>query len=143
MGAEFTPIFLFLIVAIVIGASMMIASAVLGPQQDDRGQADAVRVGHGPDRRCPAAVRRPLLSGGDRLPAVRRRAALPLSLGRGAVERRPRRPSPPRRRAAAAGRRGHSRRSSAAWSSGRSWSSSSILAAAFAYAWRKGVFEWR
>ena len=38
MGTEYTPIFLFLIVAIVIGASMMIcASAVLGPEQDDRG----------------------------------------------------------------------------------------------------------
>ena len=56
MGAEFTPVFLFLIVAIAIGAGMMIASAVLGPEQDDRGEADAVRVGHGPDRRRPAAV---------------------------------------------------------------------------------------
>ena len=52
---------------------------------------------------------------------------------------RPRRGGP----AAGAGRRRASPPRSATWSSGRSWSSSSILAAAFAYAWRKGVFEWR
>ena len=33
MSTEFTPIFLFLLVAIAIALSMMIASAVLGPQQ--------------------------------------------------------------------------------------------------------------
>ncbi len=97
-------------------------------EEDDGGQADALRVGHGPDRRCPTAVRCSLLSGGDRLPAVRRRVALPLPLGR--------RPVQPRRPRSAAGRRADvaavdavpiraSPPTSGGWSSARSWSSSS------------------
>ena len=36
MGTEYTPIFLFVIVAILIAASMLIASAVLGPRKSTR-----------------------------------------------------------------------------------------------------------
>src|SRR5437879_465527 len=36
MGTEFTPVFLFLIVAIAIAASMMIASAYLNPKKATR-----------------------------------------------------------------------------------------------------------
>ena len=36
MGAEYTPVFLLLIVAIAIGAGMMIASAVLAPNKTTR-----------------------------------------------------------------------------------------------------------
>jgi NADH-quinone oxidoreductase subunit A len=36
MGAEYTPVFIFLIVAILVGASMLIASAVLGPRKSTR-----------------------------------------------------------------------------------------------------------
>ncbi len=56
MSTEFTPIFLFLLVAIGIALSMLIASAVLGPHKHHQGQADALRVGHEPVRRCPATV---------------------------------------------------------------------------------------
>ena len=36
MGAEFTSVFLFLIVAIVIAASMIVASALLAPRRSTR-----------------------------------------------------------------------------------------------------------
>src|SRR5262249_26182598 len=45
----------------------------------------AVRVGHGPDRRHPAAVRRQVLPDRHPVPGVRRRAALPLPVGGGHV----------------------------------------------------------
>ena len=56
MSTEFTPIFLFLLVAVGIALSMLIASAVLGPHKHHQGQADALRVGHEPVWRCQAAV---------------------------------------------------------------------------------------
>ena len=55
MGAEFTPVFLLLIVAIGIAASMIVAQRAFAPEEVHEGQADALRVGHGPDRRRPAA----------------------------------------------------------------------------------------
>ena len=42
MGTEFTPIFLFIVVAVFTAISMIVLSAIIGPEEDDGGQADAV-----------------------------------------------------------------------------------------------------
>ena len=104
--------------------------------QEQPGQGNAVRKRHGPDSRHPAAVRRAVPSGGDRVSGVRRRIAVPLSLGGG----QPRIP------------RGHRSRPVAAsgWVASRGLVFGEAMVVhrccwrlGFVYAWRKGVFRWR
>src|SRR5437868_4630596 len=62
-----------------------------GPGPDDWSlaqntyQADALRIGHGPHRRRASALRHQVLFNGDFVSGVRRRVALPLSLGGGGI----------------------------------------------------------
>ena len=56
MGTEFTPIFLFVIVAVVTALSMLGLSAVLGPKKLTRVKQMPYESGNGPDRRRPATL---------------------------------------------------------------------------------------
>src|SRR5437660_1215131 len=58
------------------------------PQEEDPGQANALRIRHGPHRRRPPALRREVLPRRDHVPRLRRRAPLPLSVGGGRLSRR-------------------------------------------------------
>ena len=135
MGLEFTPVFLFLIVAIGIAASMIVGSALLAPKRLTRVKQMPYESGMDPatDARQRFDVRFYLVAIVFLLFDVELLFLYPWAVAQWSAK--------PRRR-----RRWASRgflRIFAVWSSGRSWSSSMILAAAFAYAWRKGVFKWR
>jgi NADH-quinone oxidoreductase subunit A len=132
MGVEFTPVFLLLIVAIAIGAGMMIASAVLAPNKTTPVKQMPYESGMDPigDARQRFDVRFYLVAIVFLLFDVELLFLYPWA--------------------------------AAQWSAGltdgatvgipaefRIWVFWEImifiviLAAAFAYAWRKGVFEWR
>src|SRR4051812_4474761 len=49
-----------------------------GAEEAHAGQADALRIGHGPHRQRPPALRRPLLSRRHPVPRLRRRTVVPL-----------------------------------------------------------------
>jgi NADH-quinone oxidoreductase subunit A len=132
MGAVFTPVYLLLIVAIAIGAGMMIGSAILAPSKATRVKQMPYESGMDPigDARQRFDVRFYLVSIVFLLFDVELLFLYPWA--------------------------------AAQWSVGLSAEATAgipaefrgavfweimvfivILAAAFAYAWRKGVFEWR
>jgi NADH-quinone oxidoreductase subunit A len=132
MGAEFTPVFLLLMVAIAIGAGMLIGSAVLAPSKLTRVKQMPYESGMDPigDARQRFDVRFYLVSIVFLLFDVELLFLYPWAV--------------------------------AQWSAGLSGGTAAgipaefrgsvfweimvfivILAGAFAYSWRKGVFEWR
>jgi NADH-quinone oxidoreductase subunit A len=132
MGAEYTPVFLLLIVALAIGAGMMIASALLAPSKTTKVKQMPYESGMDPigDARQRFDVRFYLVAIVFLLFDVELLFLYPWAV--------------------------------AQWSAAVSDSATAgipaelrgwvfweivvfivILAAAFAYAWRKGVFEWR
>ena len=121
MGTEYTPIFLFLIVAIMVGASMMILSAspFLNPKKTTRVKQMPYESGMDPigDARQRFDVRFYLVAIVFLLFDVELLFLYPWAVAQWSAD--------PAVLAARPGvtSRG-SRRSSAAWSSGRSWSSS-------------------
>ncbi len=144
MGAEFTPIFLFILVAVLIAFFFLAITHILGPKKKTAVKQMPYESGMDPigDARQRFDVRFYLVAIVFLLFDVELLFLYPWAVAQWSVD------APVA--AAAVGPdatvpvvvvgipaefRG--------WSSGRSWSSSSILAAAFAYAWRKGVFEWR
>jgi len=140
MGAEFKPIFLFLIVAILIGASMMIASASrhLNPKKVTKVKQMPYESGMDPigDARQRFDVRYYVVAIVFLLFDVELLFLYPwavaqwsASAGAAATETL----------GFAAGIPAEFRE----WVFGEILLFILILAAAFAYAWRKGVFEWR
>ena len=134
MGAEYTPVFLFLIVAIAIGAGMMIASAVLAPSKTTRVKQMPYESGMDPigDARQRFDVRFYLVAIVFLLFDVELLFLYPWAVAQWSAAGAPtarRRPGIP------AEFRG--------WVFWEIMVFIVILAAAFAYAWRKGVFEWR
>jgi NADH-quinone oxidoreductase subunit A len=132
MGAEYTPIFLLLIVAIAIGAGMMIASAVLAPSKTTKVKQMPYESGMDPigDARQRFDVRFYLVAIVFLLFDVELLFLYPWAVAQwsaavsdGAIAGIP------------AEFRG--------WVFWEIMVFIVILAAAFAYAWRKGVFEWR
>ena len=136
MGSEFTPVFLLLIVAIGIAASMIIGSALLAPKKLTRVKQMPYESGMDPatDARQRFDVRFYLVAIVFLLFDVE--LLVSLSLGGGPVERLPARRQPER---ASAGIPAEFR-GLVFW---EIMVFIAILGAAFAYAWRKGVFEWR
>ena len=144
MSTEFTPIFLFMLVAIGIGLSMLIASAVLGPRKITEVKQMPYESGMDPigDARQRFDVRYYLVAIVFLLFDVELLFLYPWAVAQWSAAELAAVPAAP----ATAGRGaagGHPARVPLPGLLARSWSSSSILAAAFAYAWKKGVFEWR
>src|SRR5262245_41065905 len=138
MGAEFTPIFLFLIVAIVIAASMMLASAYFNPKKATRVKQMPYESGMDPigDARQRFDVRYYLVAIVFLLFDVE---LLFLYLWAVAQWRGDARVVAPQAQVRTAGIPMEFR----GWGFWEIMLFIAILAAAFAYAWRKGVFEWR
>ncbi len=138
MSVEFTPVFLFLLVAIGIAASMLIASALLGPRKLTRVKQMPYESGVNPfgDARQRFDVRYYLIAIVFLLFDVELLFLYPWAVAQwsgGTVM-------------SAAGEATGSAGIPAAFRSLVFWEIQVfivILAAAFAYAWRKGVFEWR
>jgi NADH-quinone oxidoreductase subunit A len=132
MGAEYAPIFLLLVVAIAIGAGMMIGSAVLAPNKTTTIKQMPYESGMDPigDARQRFDVRFYLVAIVFLLFDVELLFLYPWAVaqwsgGLGAES--------------AAGIPAEFR----GWVFWEIMAFIVILAAAFAYAWRKGVFEWR
>jgi NADH-quinone oxidoreductase subunit A len=132
MGAEYTPVFLLLITAIAIGASMMISSAILAPSKATKVKQMPYESGMDPigDARQRFDVRFYLVAIVFLLFDVELLFLYPWAVAQwsgyvteGAVAGVP------------AELRG--------WVFWEIMVFIMILAAAFGYAWRKGVFEWR
>jgi NADH-quinone oxidoreductase subunit A len=132
MGAEYTPVFLLLIVSIAIGAGMMIGSAVLAPSKTTKVKQMPYESGMDPigDARQRFDVRFYLVAIVFLLFDVELLFLYPWAVAQwsaavsdGAIAGIP------------AEFRG--------WVFWEIMVFIVILAAAFAYAWRKGVFEWR
>jgi NADH-quinone oxidoreductase subunit A len=132
MGAEYTPVFLLLIVAIAIGAGMMISSAILAPSKTTKVKQMPYESGMDPigDARQRFDVRFYLVAIVFLLFDVELLFLYPWAVAQwsglvsdGAVAGIP------------AELRG--------WVFWEILVFIVILAAAFGYAWRKGVFEWR
>ena len=81
--ATYFPVFLYLGAVAGFAAFSLAFHPPPVPEAEEahRRQADALRVGHGPDRRRPPAVRRQVLPDRHPVPRLRRRAAVPLSVG--------------------------------------------------------------
>ena len=138
MGTEFTPVFLFLIVAIAIAAGMIIASAWLAPQKATRVKQMPYESGMDPigDARQRFDVRYYLVAIVFLLFDVELLFLYPWAVAHwsaGTVPTTNELPLP------AAGIPAEFR----GMVFGEILLFILILAAAFAYAWRKGVFEWR
>lgn len=140
MGEEYTPIFLFLIVAILVGASMIIASAspLLNPRKLTRVKQMPYESGMDPigDARQRFDVRFYLVAIVFLLFDVELLFLYPWAVAQWSAD-----PAvvPPRAGAATAG-------IPAEFRGLVFWEIVVfivILAGAFVYAWRKGVFEWR
>jgi NADH-quinone oxidoreductase subunit A len=136
MSTEFTPIFLFVLVAVGIALSMIVASAVLGPKKATRVKQMPYESGMNPfgDARQRFDVRYYLIAIVFLLFDVELLFLYPWAVAQwsNAVPAGPGAP-------AAAG-------IPAQFRSLVFWEIQVfivILAAAFAYAWKKGVFEWR
>jgi NADH-quinone oxidoreductase subunit A len=138
MGTEYTPLFLFLIVAILVGASMIIVSATLNPKKITRVKQMPYESGMDPigDARQRFDVRFYLVAIVFLLFDVELLFLYPWAVGQWSAD-----PS------VAAVRAGVPVAGIPAEFRGLVfWEIIGfvvILAAAFAYAWRKGVFEWR
>jgi NADH-quinone oxidoreductase subunit A len=132
MGAEFTPIFILLIVAIAIGAGMMIASAVLAPHKITKVKQMPYESGMDPigDSRQRFDVRFYLVAIVFLLFDVELLFLYPWAVAQWSAEVSG---------GAVAGIPSEMR----GWVFWEIMVFILILAAAFGYAWRKGVFEWR
>ena len=138
MGTEYTPMFLFLIVAILIAASMLVASAVLGPRKTTWVKQMPYESGMDPigDARQRFDVRFYLVAIVFLLFDVELLFLYPWAVAQwsadpGVVAAQP--------GVTAAGIPAEFR-GLVFW---EIFVFIAILAGAFAYAWRKGVFEWR
>jgi NADH-quinone oxidoreductase subunit A len=138
MGTEFTPVFLFLIVAISIAASMMIASAYLNPKKATRVKQMPYESGMDPigDARQRFDVRYYLVAIVFLLFDVELLFLYPWAVAQWSGEPDPLATGPP---IPIAGIPDEFR----GWVFWEIMLFIIILAAAFGYAWRKGVFEWR
>jgi NADH-quinone oxidoreductase subunit A len=132
MGAEFTPVFLLLIVAIAIAASMMVASAVLAPSKTTKVKQMPYESGMDPigDARQRFDVRFYLVAIVFLIFDVELLFLYPWAVAQWSADAS---------NGAAAGIPAEFR----GWVFWEIMIFIAILAAAFAYAWRKGVFEWR
>jgi NADH-quinone oxidoreductase subunit A len=154
MGGQFTPVFLLMIVATAIAASMIIASAVLAPRKDTRVKLMPYESGMDPigDARQRFDVRFYLVAIVFLLFDVELLFLYPWAVAQwsgamGKTERvavlidgKPAFDTP------AAGQVEQPIGVPAPFRAAVFWEMMvfiAILAAAFAYAWRKGVFEWR
>ena len=141
MGTEFTPIFLFILVAIGTAVAMLTASAILGPKKKTRVKQMPYESGMDPigDARQRFDVRYYLVAIVFLLFDVELLFLYPWAVGSYSVQRVP----------GAAGEvaaRFEPTGIPAAFHGlvfGEIMIFIVVLAAAFAYAWRKGVFEWR
>jgi NADH-quinone oxidoreductase subunit A len=138
MGTEFTPVLLFLLVAIAIAASMMIAAVAFSPRKATRVKQMPYESGMDPigDARQRFDVRYYLVAIVFLLFDVELLFLYPWAVGQWSVEMDPAvqgRPVP------IAGIPAEFR----GWVFWEIVLFLMILSAAFAYAWRKGVFEWR
>ncbi len=138
MGAEFTPVFLFLIVAIAIAAGMIIASAWLAPQKTTKVKQMPYESGMDPigDARQRFDVRYYLVAIVFLLFDVELLFLYPWAVAQWSAGITP---APSELAVSAAGIPAEFR----GMVFGEILLFILILAAAFAYAWRKGVFEWR
>ncbi len=135
MGMEFTPVFLFLIVAIGIAASMIVGSALLAPKKLTRVKQMPYESGMDPagDARQRFDVRFYLIAIVFLLVDVELLFLYPWAVAQWSAD------ATVASGEVAAG-------IPAAFRGLVFWEIMvfiAILAAAFAYAWRKGVFEWR
>jgi NADH-quinone oxidoreductase subunit A len=132
MGAEYTPVFLLLIVAVAIGAGMMIASAVLAPSKATKVKQMPYESGMDPigDARQRFDVRFYLVAIVFLLFDVELLFLYPWAVAQWSAAISD---------GATAGIPAEFR----GWVFWEIMVFIVILAAAFAYAWRKGVFEWR
>jgi NADH-quinone oxidoreductase subunit A len=135
MGEEFTSVFLFLIVAIVIAASMIVASALLAPSRSTRVKQMPYESGMDPigDARQRFDVRFYLVAIVFLLFDVELLFLYPWAVAQWSA-------------VTVADFAGTAAGIPAEFRSWVFWEVMifvGILAAAFAYAWRKGVFEWR
>jgi NADH-quinone oxidoreductase subunit A len=139
MGAEFTPVFLFLIVAIAIAAGMIVGSALLAPQKTTKVKQMPYESGMDPigDARQRFDVRYYLVAIVFLLLDVELLFLYPWAVAHWSAG-----PAPAANEivtGAAVGIPPEFR----GMVFGEILVFILILAAAFAYAWRKGVFEWR
>jgi NADH-quinone oxidoreductase subunit A len=146
MGMEFTPLFLFLIVAILIAASMMLASAYFNPKKATRVKQMPYESGMDPigDARQRFDVRYYLVAIVFLLFDVELLFLYPWAVAQWSLTTMSGRPPEtsavgPDPAVATAGIPLEFR----AWVFWEILLFIVILAAAYAYAWRKGVFEWR
>jgi NADH-quinone oxidoreductase subunit A len=132
MGAEFTPVFLLLLAAIAIGGGMMIASAVFAPYKQTKVKQMPYESGMDPigDARQRFDVRFYLVAIVFLLFDVELLFLYPWAVAQWSAGLSP---------DATAGIPADFR----SWVFWEIMVFIVILAAAFAYAWRKGVFEWR
>jgi NADH-quinone oxidoreductase subunit A len=132
MGAEYTPVFLLLIVAVAIGAGMMIASAVLAPSKATKVKQMPYESGMDPigDARQRFDVRFYLVAIVFLLFDVELLFLYPWAVAQWSADVVA---------LASAGIPAEFR----GWVFWEIMVFIVILAAAFGYAWRKGVFEWR
>ncbi len=132
MGAAYTPVFLLLIVAIAIGAGMMISSAILAPNKTTKVKQMPYESGMDPigDARQRFDVRFYLVAIVFLLFDVELLFLYPWAVAQWSAALSD---------GATAGISAELR----GWVFWEIMVFIVILAAAFAYAWRKGVFEWR
>ena len=147
MGTEFTPVFLFLLVAVLVAASMILASALLGPRKATRVKRMPYESGMDPigDARQRFDVRYYLVAIVFLLFDVELLFLYPWAVAQWSLTPHAEATGPPVSTA------GHPAAIPIAgipdlfrdWVFWEIMLFIAILAAAFAYAWRKGVFEWR
>lgn len=148
MGMEFTPIFLFVLVAVMTAASMLVLSALLGPKKSTRVKEMPYESGMDPigDARQRFDVRYYLVAIVFLLFDVELLFLYPWAVSQFSLS-------------VPAGPVGAAAKGVAAAATGAAVAGIpvelrnlvffeivvfvAVLAAAFAYAWRKGVFEWR
>ena len=141
MSTEFTPIFLFLLVAIGIALSMLIASAVIGPSKLTKVKQMPYESGMNPfgDARQRFDVRYYLIAIVFLLFDVELLFLYPWAVAQWSLGDSPASPAGGSRSVGIAGIP-HEFRTLVFW---EIQIFIVILAAALAYAWKKGVFEWR
>ncbi len=140
MGTEYTPIFVFLIVAVLIAASMLIASAMLGPRKSTGVKQMPYESGMDPigDARQRFDVRYYLVAIVFLLFDVELLFLYPWAVAQWSAD-----PGLASTVASAPGLVAGIPREFRNWVFWEIVLFIVILAAAFAYAWKKGVFEWR
>jgi NADH-quinone oxidoreductase subunit A len=135
MGDEFTPVFLFLIVAILLAVGMIVGSALIAPNRATRVKQMPYESGMDPigDARQRFDVRFYLIAIVFLLFDVELLFLYPWAVAQWSAD------SIPGAAGIAAGIPAEFR----GWVFAEVMAFIMILAGAFGYAWRKGVFEWR